>query len=151
MLVPILAKTGWVLAINLVLTVPFDQLGGLLSNVPQLMIAKSWGCVGVWMIGLRLWRNYQFIRTFATLFTAGGAVLDYLRWEVFLGDGRQNAFTPRSLLPNLCVMDWSMALPQAALPVTTALIALLLTTLVRRKNATPLPPTQLEMPSKTKI
>jgi len=126
MLFPILTQIGWLLAINLALMVPFDELAGLLSNTPQTIIAKCGCSVGLWMVGLAGWRmalkdyrSYLFVIMVALLFTAGGAVADYLRWEATAAAGI-NHFSAISFLPNLCDFGNSNPLfiwPETAFPV----------------------------------
>jgi hypothetical protein len=109
MLFPLLAETRWSLAINLALLVPIDELGGLLSNLDQSGILKCWLCVGIWIAGLGTWNRILIqdraklgIAALAIFMTAGGSVLDYLRWEAASIAGGSGSFSPISLPPCAC-------------------------------------------------
>jgi hypothetical protein len=128
MLFPLLARTRWTLAINLAFLLPIDELGGLLSNWDQFPILKCGLCVGAWMFGLGMWRfvvkseeTRLAIIAAATCFTAGGAVLDYLRWEVSASNNQSASFMPFSLLPAMCVLHFNpITWVEAMLPMMLA-------------------------------
>jgi hypothetical protein len=109
MLFPLLAQTRWTLAINLAILLPMDELGGLLSTLDQAGILRCWFCVGIWVAGLGvcsrlldLERRKLAVVALASCMTAGGAVVDYLRWEAAAINSQSNSFAPVSLLPCLC-------------------------------------------------
>jgi hypothetical protein len=133
---PLLAATRWTLAINFSLMLPVDELGGLLSNLGQGAVLRCYGCVGIWLLGLGVgaWmvkreRIHLLIICAASCFTLGGAILDYLRWEISTASGESNGFTPLSLLPSLCGLaanSSSIAWAEAALPATIAVIGIVI-------------------------
>jgi len=109
MLFPLLAETRGTLAINVAIVLPFDELAGLLSNLDQILIFRCGLLAGTWLAGLGAWRFWlKSERTrmaavcAATCFAAGGAVLDYLRWEAASISSQGQSVMPRSLLPALC-------------------------------------------------
>jgi hypothetical protein len=135
MLFPTLFRNSSAMIISLAMMACMDELAGLLSNCTQLILVKGFICVGAWMIGLAglTWIvkdvRYQLsISTLAMLLTAGGAVLDYLRWEVQSTSTAPTPFHPISLLPKLCAvatsnsaMPWQWAsVPLAGLLVMAA-------------------------------
>jgi hypothetical protein len=88
--------------------------------------------VGIWLVGLGVWnlllKSEQAriaIVAAATCMTAGGAVLDYLRWEAAAINSQSGSFTPLSLLPGLCdtVLHFNLVLwLQAASPMLLAMV-----------------------------
>jgi hypothetical protein len=109
MVFPLLGASTWAIAISLVLMLPFDALAGLLSNTPAIPILRGFGTVAIWLVGLTSWRRFlgpsgtnQLVVTAALLFSVGGAMWDYMAWEAALADGRGNAFSAISVLPQVC-------------------------------------------------
>jgi hypothetical protein len=106
-----LAESGWGLLLVLILTLPMDELAGLLSNTPQIIIIKGFACISLWAAGLvgcvgvlGTSRWIPLVPALATLLTAGGAILDYLMAEAQAGTLRHEIWIPVSLLPNLCLL-----------------------------------------------
>lgn len=154
MLFPPLGESIWAIVINLVLMLPFDALAGLLSNSPRMAMLRGFGAVGMWLLGLTAWRRIlgdsrwnQSIVTGALLFSAGGAMWDYLRWEAALADGRGSSFSALSILPGIChllgenrVLVWL----ECAAPLLLLLPVAILSTLL---PTNPKPPSTLLHPT----
>jgi hypothetical protein len=109
LLFPGLISKPWHLGIALVLMLPMDELAGSMSSSSQACIWMGFVCVGVWMAGVGGWAlllkdsaSQIAIAGLATIVTAGGAILDYLRWEAAASNGQSSAFSPISMLPKLC-------------------------------------------------
>lgn len=144
LLFPVLTRTPWTLAINLVLIVPIDELGTILSNLNQLQALRCFGCMLIWAIGLAGWRwalgterQHPMVIAVASCFTLGGAVLDYLRWETIAATGSQNGFRPLSILPNLCLLARTplpLACCEAGLPALSLLTWLGVRRLFKRRS-----------------
>jgi hypothetical protein len=107
---PYLATGARGLAMAVAVTLPIDELAGLLADLPQAMILKGFVSISIWIIGLagltgllkgsgQLW-----ILMLGMLYTAGGAILDYLRAEARAGQNRPTDWNPISLLPNICLI-----------------------------------------------
>jgi hypothetical protein len=143
MLFPILGHSGWAMAVNLALMLPFDELAGLLSNTPQGVITRFVAVAGLWLAGLASWhlwfkddRVYQTVLVAAVLFTAGGAFIDYCRWESSFAEGQTNPFSPLSILPNICDLahenGWKSWL-EAAVPLVALLAVAVPSTLIKKR------------------
>jgi hypothetical protein len=105
---PKLTPTLCTLFANLSMLIPFAALAGFMSNLSQIQILRGTGCVGLWMAGLAFCRKLlvndrqvMIAIALASLFTAGGAILDYLRWEAVAISGATGPFKPISFLPKL--------------------------------------------------
>jgi len=135
LLFPAIVPTIPTLAMGLLLMIPMDELAGMLSNTPQPAISRGFACVGVWMIGLGGWnwiardsKKQLVVSGLGILLTAGGAVLDYLRWEASTTVGRSSDFYPISILPRLCKFtagESAMPWLQLSLPGLSVLVAVL--------------------------
>jgi hypothetical protein len=131
LLFPYLAPTVWTLVANVMLLVPFAELAGIMSNLSQAQMLRGFACVALWLAGLGFWRFLLAARgqliaiCLATLFTVGGVVFDYLRWETVANSGVSELFAPLSFLPKLvqntqngdsgCWMEAALPLLSAAL------------------------------------
>jgi hypothetical protein len=104
---PKLAATIWTLVVNLLMLIPFAELAGSMSNLNQAQILRGIGSVGLWFFGLACWkgllsdRKLLIVIALAGLFTVGGAILDYLRWEAVANSGASATFHAISLMPRL--------------------------------------------------
>jgi hypothetical protein len=80
-------------------------------------------------------RFNHLVVTAALLFTAGGAIWDYLRWEAALSDGRGGSFTALSILPQTCHFlgenTW-LAWLECATPLLLLLSVVIFSTLLRQ-------------------
>jgi hypothetical protein len=129
------------LEIGLFLMLPMDELAGMFSNSPQGIIFKAFIGVGVWMTGLaglgwllRDPRQQLAVSAMAALLTAGGAILDYLRWEASTLPGHSGIFSPITLLPKLIRSDNGADWPwlQCSLPAIAAVMLMALFRIVQR-------------------
>jgi hypothetical protein len=109
------------------MTIPFNELTGLLSNCSQIILLKGFSCFSVWSIGVwalgRLLESSQSrlaAIAVATLISVGGTIFDYLRWEQVANSPTPEAFRPISLLPKLCAISSADSSPPwiaAGLPI----------------------------------
>jgi hypothetical protein len=137
--------SGQASTLGIVLMLPIDELAGLLSNSSQTEILTGFACVGLWFLGLAIWlgilRNPKLELTLgmlAMLWTVGGAILDYLRWEFNASTG--TIFTPVSLLPGLCrTIQAAAPAPwlQVSTPMLAGLIVMAVLSLLRRGPTPP--------------
>jgi hypothetical protein len=102
---PLIAASGSLL-INLAVMLPIDELGGMMSNASQMQVLRCYAWVCLWIVGLAgcgmVWKRPEpriIASALASIFTIGGAVLDYLRWEAAAARGQGSSFQPLSLLP----------------------------------------------------
>ncbi len=112
MLFPTLLASEWAILINMVLVLPMEELAGLLSHADQLTILTCSGIVMLWMLGLascarllKSYRDYPLLISLGMLLSAGGCVLDYLRWEASASGAAASHFAPLSLVCRVCVAD----------------------------------------------
>jgi hypothetical protein len=146
MLFPLLGNSILSIAINLVMMLPFDAFAGLLSSTPRLATLRGFGAVGLWLLGLTGWRRFlgesrfnHFGVTIAVVFSAGGAIWDYVRWETALTDGRRS-FSALTILPEICRLlgenTW-LAWLECATPLLLLLPVAILSTLLHRGPKSP--------------